>query len=296
MYAVIDWLFHSGLYLLCVTMIAGVALLICSGVWGDRSRGRPRCPKCWYDMRGSMPRLECPECGHDAKQERRLYRNRRGWRRIALGIVLVLVLSYPATVASGWYREQSSILKLTKHGHQVISSLRTGPEWFVGRLPERFARLYDRVEHVWFDRSGTDADLAECGKLWRLETIEIINGPLVTDKGVEHLKGLVHLEFLSLMSTRVTDTGLEYLRGLSQLQSLCLFDTQVTDAGLVHLKGLSRLDRLSLAKTQVTDAGLVHLKVLFRLQHLSLSDTQVTNDGVLELKEALPGIVVTRQR
>ena len=105
-----DWFLETGVYLLGVALvpIAGL-LLVCWGLWGDRSKGRPRCPKCWYDMRGSLPSLVCPECGHDAKQERRLYKNRRGQRRIVLGVVLLLLSSYPLTIVVGWWREQTAI-------------------------------------------------------------------------------------------------------------------------------------------------------------------------------------------
>ena len=72
-----DWILETGLYLLGVAIIPALGLLlVCWGLWGDRSKGRPRCPKCWYDLRGSLPRLECPECGHDGKQELWLPRNR----------------------------------------------------------------------------------------------------------------------------------------------------------------------------------------------------------------------------
>jgi HEAT repeat protein len=62
------------------------------GVWayrGDRSKGRRRCPKCWYDMRGlSVPR--CPECGWEIPHERHLYRSRRQKRLVAVAAVIVL--------------------------------------------------------------------------------------------------------------------------------------------------------------------------------------------------------------
>ena len=91
----VDWFLETGLYLLGVAVVPLVGLLlVCWGLWGDRSKGRPRCPKCWYDMRGTVPRVECPECGHDARQERRLYRNRRRWWPVILGAMLVLLLGY----------------------------------------------------------------------------------------------------------------------------------------------------------------------------------------------------------
>ena len=71
-------------------------------VWawrGDRSRGRRRCPRCWYDMSGTLMRgvgaarevaCICPECGHDARSERGLYRPRRRRRVAAIGIAIVI--------------------------------------------------------------------------------------------------------------------------------------------------------------------------------------------------------------
>jgi len=70
----------------------GLALLIWALV-GDRSRGRRRCPKCWYDMRGS-PTLRCPECGHVVWNEGELYRSRRRRKTAWLAILMLL-----ATVA-----------------------------------------------------------------------------------------------------------------------------------------------------------------------------------------------------
>ena len=56
-----DWFLETGLYLLGVAVVpvAGV-VLVCFGLWGDRSKGRPRCPKCWYDMRGAVPEAGTP--------------------------------------------------------------------------------------------------------------------------------------------------------------------------------------------------------------------------------------------
>lgn len=65
------------------------AVLLGLALFKDRSRGRRRCPRCWYDM-GGVPGLTCPECGRPAKAERRLFRTRRRWRRAAVAIVVVL--------------------------------------------------------------------------------------------------------------------------------------------------------------------------------------------------------------
>jgi hypothetical protein len=88
-------------------MALGVALFAAVlMVWsyrGDRSRGRRRCPKCWYDM--SASKLVCPECGHDAKLVKRLYRPRRRMGGV-LGALALMVMSYgvwvtPRVVAGG---------------------------------------------------------------------------------------------------------------------------------------------------------------------------------------------------
>lgn len=74
-------------------------------LFSDRSRGRRRCPKCWYDLRGT-PGLRCSECGFEARRERALFRTRRRWRAasaamlvLALGIAVALV---PKVRRDGW--------------------------------------------------------------------------------------------------------------------------------------------------------------------------------------------------
>ena len=48
----LDWLLEAGLYLLGVALIPGIGLLlVCSGLWGDRSKGRPR---CWTNQRATV--------------------------------------------------------------------------------------------------------------------------------------------------------------------------------------------------------------------------------------------------
>lgn len=71
----------------------------------DRARGRRRCPKCWYDMAG-VPGMRCPECGREAKSERRLGRTRRRWRWAATGALAVLAggsaAAFPTVQRDGW--------------------------------------------------------------------------------------------------------------------------------------------------------------------------------------------------
>ncbi|MCA9311511.1 MAG: hypothetical protein KDA21_09925, partial [Phycisphaerales bacterium] len=74
-----------------VAMGATAWLLL--ALFKDRSRGRLRCPRCWYDMR-DCGSLMCPECGHDARREPRLRRTRRR-RKQAVVALMLLLGAYP---------------------------------------------------------------------------------------------------------------------------------------------------------------------------------------------------------
>lgn len=95
-----DWLYTAGAWLL-----AGIgALVLLLALFRDRSRGRRRCPKCWYDMTG-IPGLKCPECGWTARHERQLFRTRRRWGRAAAGVLLLLaagLVSAAPALQRGW--------------------------------------------------------------------------------------------------------------------------------------------------------------------------------------------------
>lgn len=66
----------------------------------DRSRGRARCPRCFFSLEGlSAPR--CPECGRDVTDERRLHRTRRRW---GVAVLAALLLLPPAALTGGLAR------------------------------------------------------------------------------------------------------------------------------------------------------------------------------------------------
>ncbi|MCZ6493640.1 MAG: hypothetical protein O6933_06115 [Planctomycetota bacterium] len=72
----------------------------------DRAKGRRRCPKCWYDMTGAE-RLRCPECGHLAKRERKLFTTRRRWRWAVVALLMMfagrLGIMCPQIQRDGWW-------------------------------------------------------------------------------------------------------------------------------------------------------------------------------------------------
>lgn len=81
------------------------AWLAYRALWLDRARGRRRCPRCWYDMRGT-PGLRCSECGRIATSERQLRRTRRYPRLARLSLLVVLLgvagLATPTVREHGW--------------------------------------------------------------------------------------------------------------------------------------------------------------------------------------------------
>jgi hypothetical protein len=114
-----------------------------------------------------------------------------------------------------------------------------------------------------------------------------LDRPQIKDADLGNLKGLRHLQGLSLAGTKISDTGLMHLRGFSDLQALSLAGTQVSDAGLIQLNEMTRLQGLSLLNTRITDAGLVHLRKMTNLQALSLAGTRVTDGGLRLVKELI---------
>jgi hypothetical protein len=124
----------------------GVVLLaVVLGVlsWrGERSRGRRRCPKCWYDMKGSG--LVCPECGHDAKAVKNLYRARR--RRLGLAAAVVLLIGAYGVWVVPRVRAGGPVAAVPTW--VLIAGLRWWPDWMTiedsGKYDDDWT-LYGRV-------------------------------------------------------------------------------------------------------------------------------------------------------
>jgi hypothetical protein len=129
----------------------------------------------------------------------------------------------------------------------------------------------------------TDAGLEHLKGLTNLTCLWLY-GTQVGDAGMEHLKGLKKLTRLNLMHTRVSDAGLAKLKNLTHLRGLWLHDTHITDAGLEHIKGMTNLYGLGLDGTRVGDAGLERLQGLSNLGQLGLAGTQVSDAGMKHLK------------
>jgi len=113
---------------------------------GDRSRGRKRCPKCWYDMSGARG-LQCPECGKTAKSERKLGKARRPRWAFVLAVLMVVPGMYAMVVGK----------RVTEYG-----AFAAVPTWFLmagwEHLPESW--VYDHgagsLEYCLENRLNTD--------------------------------------------------------------------------------------------------------------------------------------------
>jgi hypothetical protein len=112
----VDWIFYGA----AAVLVLGGVIAFPFALFRDRSRGRRRCPKCWYDMSGT-PGLTCPECGRTAKRERKLHRTRRRWRLAALAVLLIIA------GLGTWYGEHVRRVGWVKAAPTV---------YYIARLPD----------------------------------------------------------------------------------------------------------------------------------------------------------------
>ncbi|MEM8756539.1 MAG: hypothetical protein AAGF47_02000 [Planctomycetota bacterium] len=153
-----------------LTVGVGGVLVLWALYW-DRSRGRRRCPKCWYDLGEVQGRL-CPECGRTAKHEGRLYLTRRrlGWA--AAGV---------AVIGSAWFVYRVPLLR--EHGAVVIT-----PTWYMAwRFPdyESPPSINGRFGSELTDRIGRPETADWVRRLLIKRAIETANDPDATPEQID---------------------------------------------------------------------------------------------------------------
>ena len=128
-----------------------------------------------------------------------------------------------------------------------------------------------------------DTDLARLSRL-ALTSLTMHNTKVGND-GLEHLRKMTSLTWLSLADTDITSAGLSHLNEL-KLTGLTFDGTKVTSDGLVHIAPQKELNTLSLNRTTVGDAGLSLLTGLSKLKVLYATDTLITDNGAREFSKA----------
>lgn len=172
--------------------------LVAWAVRGERSRGRRRCPKCWYDMSatlevaGRAAGLRCPECGHDARRERALYRTRRRWRVAAIGAAVVALglvgQSVPRAIRGG-------PVGLVPTTVLIVGMRWLPPTWYVDSADPDRATLSQRIEngeaHAWQASWARDRAAGAVRSGWAIERPSVVLAHLNLNKEPERVLGLL---------------------------------------------------------------------------------------------------------
>lgn len=170
-------------------------------------------------------------------------------------------------------------------------------EKFGGRIKRDKTRPGRPVSAVLLASSQvTDADLAMVlDNLVTLRSLSL-NCTHITDKGLEHLKGLSQLTYLDLACLNMTDAGLKNLQGLANLEELDLsFSPNITNDGMRNLQGFTKLRELGLSfSPNITGRGLLHLTKLANLRKLVVFGIPISDEEDRRLKRALPKTDIDR--
>jgi hypothetical protein len=138
------------------------------------------------------------------------------------------------------------------------------------------------------DLSGitlTNRKLAYLKDLKGLETLTLGRAGVLSDRGLEHLKGLGELKALALPNYAGSNDGLAHLKALLNLRSLELGGPFVTNLGVSHLGGLNLLERVKLDGLAITDAALGAFRGSDKLLEFSAAGTPLTDKALTALAD-----------
>jgi hypothetical protein len=144
----------------------------------------------------------------------------------------------------------------------------------------------------------TAADVAGCGTLTGLRTLQIYNCRPLDDAAVQGLVGLQSLDTLALTNTALTDAAVETIAtAFPQLVDLDLSsNTNMTGAALKWIAGLEKLERLGLLQNRFNDLNTRRLGKLQALQVLDLRGNMEAGDMTLDVLGKLPNLRALKHR
>jgi hypothetical protein len=143
-------LWMTGWHWIYASAPAAVGLVfILLGIFWSPHRPVPLCPKCRYDMRGGDS-LQCPECGHTARDVEALHRRRCLVPLLALG--LITITAYPGWRAVLWSKDRGWSPPLP--AWKVLDSTSLGNGFVADRMMPRNRWSYRRACRIRWPGGG----------------------------------------------------------------------------------------------------------------------------------------------
>jgi len=187
-------------------------------------------------------------------------------------------------------------------GHPSLESIDVGFSLFTDNGFESIAAIPNLKRVAVGGNKVTDVGLNVLRLLPNLTTVDLAGSQrtdsglwasAVSDKGLETLAQLRHLQDVNLRAHKLTDAGMVQLGKLAELTALDLGLTPISARGLESIAGLGALRRLVLWKcARITDDAVPVLSRMTALKWLDVEDTGLTSQGVERLRAALPGCTV----
>ncbi len=232
------------------TLMVFGAVLLSWALFADQSRGRKRCPKCWYDMSGA-PTLVCPECGKDSKKPAALLRTRRRKPWVLFGLLLALLGT--SQFAEPWIRRGAWVHPIPTRA--LIYAL----PWY---QTQRSRLLWEFASRVIDQKMSVLDSYSSETRPTRLRKLSEPN--------------------LALLARRVLD-ALELPSPHPAREEL--FDLM---PNLVPLQDPARVERLALAALADSNPSIQRSGIVL-LRKLKPADPRAAMDGVLGVAGALAG-------
>lgn len=229
---------------------------------------------------------------------------RRRLRRKVVAVAVTLAALGIGGLVVVWSAFQSHLLAMAH-----LRGLGFAVDWEIG--PDNFwsggkTDVSYRPSYYFQEKRVTGRDLESLKSLRHLRSLTLTGADQVPEADFSAIAGLGELEELELdrspspypagaLRVLLTDRVLDHVRGLTKLKTLGLAGNRITDAGLAKLANLQALDTLDLDGTAVTDAGLDALVGLKGLKLLRIERTRVTREGIARFQQRRPDVEVIHE-